>query len=203
MIKRLLLFSFLAISCLSAETKGKVLVFSGSTRENSANKKLALEAAHLAEQEGAMVKLVDLRDFPMPFYDQDLEESKGLPPNAKRLRDMMIGSTAMIIATPEYNGSVSGVLKNTIDWVTRNEQGQPSRDAFKGKKFAIMSASPGSSGGDRALKHLRAMIMDIGGTVVETEVSLPNSYTAFKEDGSLKDAQMQSKLKQEVQQLLH
>lgn len=200
MIKKLLLSSFLCTACLSAEVK--VLVFSGSTREDSANKKLVKEAAHIAKQMGAKVNIIDLKDFPIPFYDQDLEEKGGLPMHAKRLRKMMLESNAMIIATPEYNGSVSGILKNTLDWVSRDENGQPSRDAFKGKRIAIMSASPGKGGAERALTHLSTIVQNIGGTVVGIQLSVPDSFSAFAPDGSLKNPQLQEKLKQEIEQLL-
>jgi len=200
MIRKILLLSTLCTAFLSAEVR--VLVFSGSTREDSANKKLVKEAARLATQMGAKVAIIDLKDFPMPFYDRDIEEKNGQPTNASRLREMMIRSDAMIIATPEYNASVSGILKNTLDWVSRNEKGQPSRDAFKGKRIAIMSAAPGNGGAERALNHLRSIIEDIGGTVVGTQVSVPDSYNAFAPDGSLKNAQLQEKLKREIEELI-
>jgi chromate reductase len=200
MLKWLLFLSLVCTSLLSAETK--VLVFSGSLRQDSFNKKLAREAANMARQSGAAVMVIDLRDYPMPFYDEDLEAQRGMPENAKQLRKFMKESNAIIIASPEYNGSVSGVLKNAIDWASRNEQGQPSRDAFKDKQFAIISASPGGGGGSRGLKHLRSIIQNIGGEVVALEVSVPDAFDAFTPQGNLKSPQLRDQLKQEVQQLL-
>lgn len=200
MFKWLLLCSLVCIGTLSAEIK--VLVFSGSTREDSTNRKLAKEATDIAKDLGATVTVVDLREYPMPFYDGDIETRKGMPESAKRLRNLMKESNAIIIATPEYNGSVSAVLKNAIDWVSRNEQGHPSRDAFKNKRFAIMSASPGEGGGSKALNHLRLILQNIGGEVVDLQVSVPNAYNAFNMDGSLKNPQTKERLKQEIQQLL-
>lgn len=121
MKKRFLLFAcFAAAFPLFAEPN--ILVFAGSLRADSYNKKLAKDAAEAAGKMGAQVTLIDLKDFPMPFYDADLEASQGLPKNAKRLRDLMIASDAVIVSTPEYNHSIPAVLKNTIDWVSRSEK---------------------------------------------------------------------------------
>ena len=196
-MKKYLLIAFLstAISLL-AETK--VLVFAGSTREDSYNKKLALEAAQIAREIGAKVTVIDLKDFPMPFYDADLETKQGLPKNAKRFRDLMIASDAIVIASPEYNSSISAILKNALDWASRSEEGGSSRDAFKGKKFAIVSASPGKSGGARGLVHLRSIIEDIGGEVVQQQVTVPRSY----ESGALESASVKKELRNELQKMI-
>lgn len=130
---------------LSAEIK--VLAFTGSTRESSINKKLIHEVADLTRQFKAKVTVIELKDYPLPFYDADLESKEGMPLHAKQLRKLMMQSDLIFIASPEYNGSLSALLKNVIDWVSRGEEGGASRDAFKGKKFVIMSASPGGSGG--------------------------------------------------------
>ncbi|WP_079989477.1 NADPH-dependent FMN reductase [Candidatus Protochlamydia phocaeensis] len=199
MLKLLFSMALFATASLAAETN--VLVLSGSTREDSTNKKLANDAAEIGRQMGAKVKVIDLRDFPMPYYDADVEQ-RGMPENAKRFRTLLTDSQAIIIASPEYNSSVSGVLKNALDWASRNEKGEPSREAFQGKKFAIMSASPGAGGGVRGLGHLQSIIQNVGGEVVATQVSVPNSYTAFDEQGHLKDPALREKLKQEIRQLL-
>ncbi len=157
-----------------------VLVFAGSTREGSYNKQLSKEAAEIARRLGANVTWIDLKDYPMPFYDADLE-AKGMPKNAKKLRDLMVANDMIVIASPEYNASVPAVLKNAIDWASRKD-GEASRSAFKGKKFALLSASPGRSGGARGLVHLRAIIEDVGGEVVSEQVSVPAAHAAFTED---------------------
>ncbi len=178
-----------------------VLIFAGSSREGSYNKKLATEAAGIARQLGAKVTTIDLRDFSMPFYDADLE-SKGMPRNATRLRDLMIASDAVVIASPEYNGSLPAVLKNALDWASRSEDSGASRSAFKGKKFAIMSASPGRLGGARALGHLRALIEEIGGEVIAKQVAVPAAYEAFNEQGLLATKALKERLQEEMQALL-
>jgi NAD(P)H-dependent FMN reductase len=186
---------------ISAEIK--VLAFSGSTREDSMNQKLVSEAAKIACQMKLQVKVINLRDYPIPFYDQDLETRLGMPQNAKSLRQLMIQSDVILIASPEYNGSVSAVLKNALDWASRGENGGGSRDAFKGKKFVIMSASPGSSGGARGLVHLRAIIEDVGGTVVSNQIVVSQAYNAFDEQKQLKSEKIKKELEKAIQSAIN
>ncbi len=159
----------------------RILAFAGSTRADSYNQQLIQEVAGVAGKMGAKVTVVRLSDYPMPFYDADLEQKEGMPKNAKRLRQLMIDSDAIIIASPEYNHSISGVLKNALDWISRSEDGNGSYEASKGKVFALMSASPGKKGGQRALAHLNEIIGDLKGTVIEQKVSIPHAYKYFGE----------------------
>ncbi|HEX4838865.1 MAG TPA: NAD(P)H-dependent oxidoreductase [Rhabdochlamydiaceae bacterium] len=200
MFKKFLLVCLVFIVPLVAEVK--VLAFSGSTRKDSYNRKLILEAAEIARQKGAKVTVVDLSEYAMPFYNQDLEAKQGLPAHAKKLRDLMLQNDVMMIASPEYNASIPGLLKNTIDWTSHDEKGQFSSDPYKGKKIAIMSASPGQGGGARALAHLRAILEALGSTVVQTQVTVPEAYKAFDEKGKLVSAELNKKLQEEIQQLL-
>lgn len=189
-------FSVMITIPLFAEVK--VLAFAGSTRADSYNKKLVQDATAMARQMGAKVTVIQLNDYPMPFYDADLEKKKGMPKYAQRLRKLMVDSDAIIIASPEYNSSIPGVLKNALDWASRSEDDGSSREAFKGKKFAIMSASPGKSGGSRGLKHLRAIIEDVGGIVVQEQVTIPYAHEYFTEQ----ERPENPILKVEIQQLL-
>jgi NAD(P)H-dependent FMN reductase len=189
--------TLLAIS-LKAETK--VLAFAGSTRAGSYNQKLVLEAVEIARKMGAKVTVIDLKDFPMPLYDTAVEE-KGMPAQAKRLRDLMIQSDAIIIASPEHNASISATLKNALDWTSRNA-GSYSAEAYQGKKFAIMSASPGKGGGARGLVHLRAIIEAVGGDVIAKQVSVSSAHQAFDAKGKLESASLTKELQQEIQQLI-
>jgi NAD(P)H-dependent FMN reductase len=200
MIKTLVVGCLTLIAPLSAEMK--VLAFSGSTRADSYNKKLVREAADIAKQMGAKVTVIDLKDYVMPLYDGDLEAKSGMPANAKKLRKLMIGNDAIIISSPNYNGSISGTLKNVIDWMSRSEDGKPSRDAFKGKRFAIMSASPGSTGGARNLAHLDEIIGRIGGEVMPLQLSVPAAHNAFNAKGVLEDPALKQALKDEIAELL-
>ncbi len=200
MIKKCLLFVCLAlIMPLAAQVK--VLAFAGSTRKDSYNKKLVAQAAEMARQKGAKVTVIDLLDYPMPLYDGDLEAKQGLPTFAKKFRELMIQNDAIIIASPEYNGSISAVLKNALDWASRGEKGQYSPDAYQGKKFAIMSASPGKGGGIRGLVHLRAILEGLGANVMKDQVTVPEAFKAFDEKGKLSGEQ-NKKLQQEINQLL-
>lgn len=191
---------FLLIICLMIAlpvfAEIKVLAFAGSVRKDSYNKKLLGDAASIARQMGAKVTVIDLKDYPMPFYDADLEASQGLPKNADRLRELMINSDAIIIASPEYNASISAVLKNTLDWASRDKKGGYSPQAFKGKKFAIMSASPGPGGGHRGLTHLRTILEALGGTVVKPEVSISSAHEYFGVDKRPSNPALQEEIKQ-------
>ena len=138
--------------------KPKILAFAGSTRTDSFNKKLVKIAATGAMEGGADVTVIDLRDFAMPLYDGDLEQQQGLPSTARNLKDLMLSHQGFLISAPEYNSSISGVLKNTIDWVSRPSEGEEPLACFKGKVAGIMSTSPGGLGGLRGLVHVRAIL---------------------------------------------
>lgn len=195
-MKNLILTAAL-LAAAPAMAEVKVLAISGSTRADSYHTKLLTEAVSLAKENGAAVTSVNLKDYVMPFYDGDLEASQGMPENAKRLRQLMITSNVIIIASPEYNGSISGVLKNALDWASRSEDGKPSRDAFKGKKFIILSTSPGAGGGARGLEHLRAVIQNVGGDVT-TQVSVPEYFKAFNAQGKIENEATKKELKSAI-----
>lgn len=179
-----------------------VLALAGSTRDDSLNKKLIVEAADLASQMGANVIVIDLKDYPIPFCDSDLIDNEGVPANALELRKLMIQSQAILIASPEFNASIPAILKNFLDWVSVDEEGNASRAAYKEKKFGIMSASPGKEGGIKGLDHLRDIIEDVGGTVIPEQVAVPSAYNAFDEEGKLKDPQLISQLQELVQKTM-
>jgi NAD(P)H-dependent FMN reductase len=172
----------------------KILAFAGSTRKESFNKKLVRIAARSAEAAGASVTLLDLRDYPMPLYDGDLEAAEGLPEHARRLKQTMIEHDGFLISSPEYNSSITGVLKNSIDWVSRPAAGEPSLVAFKGKVAMLMSASPGALGGLRGLVHVRAILGNIGVLVLPEQVAISKANDAFGPDGALKDATQQANI---------
>jgi len=166
--------------------KPRILAFAGSTRSDSYNKKLVRAAAEGARNAGAEVTLADLRDFPMPLYDGDLE-AQGFPANARVFKKMLLEHAGLLIASPEYNSSVTGVLKNAIDWASRPEAGEKPLACFTGKAAAILSASPGALGGLRGLVHLRAILGNIGVLVLPDQVAVPKADSAFGPDGSLTD----------------
>ena len=119
----------------------KILAFAGSTRSNSFNKRLVRAAAVMAEEAGATVTIVDLRDYPLPLYDGDLEQAEGLPEHAATLYELFKSHDALLISSPEYNSSVSAVLKNTIDWVSRPRDGEQPLEAFSGKVAGLLCAN--------------------------------------------------------------
>lgn len=168
--------------------KPKLLAFAGSTRTGSFNKKLIRVAADAARSAGAEVTRIDLRDFPMPLYDGDLENEQGIPEHAVKLRELMIAHDGFLISTPEYNSSTPAVLKNAIDWASR--QGAPDEPVlvcFTGKVAGLMSASPGGLGGLRSLTHLRQLLSNIHVMVIPEQRALARAHEAFNDDGSLKD----------------
>ena len=167
----------------------KILAFAGSTGTSSFNKKLVAIAADGARSAGAQVTSIDLRDFPMPLYDADLETASGLPENARKFKNLLREHDGLLISSPEYNSSISAVLKNAIDWASRAESDdEPPLVAFKGKVAALMSASPGGLGGLRGLVHLRSILGNIGIIVLPDQVSISSAHEAFDESGKLKDA---------------
>lgn len=196
------LFLAFLLCALPLAAQEKILALSGSTRTDSYNKKLVQEAAEIARKKGAQVTLIDLRDYPMPFYDADLEKTEGMPPNAQKFRQMMIESNGLIISSPEYNHSMPAVLKNALDWASRDEKGSGSKEAFRGKKFALMSASPGKKGGAKGLTHLQDIIEDLGGILVPIQVSVGQAQHAFSSNGGLKDPALVKQLEEEISELL-
>lgn len=161
----------------------RILAFAGSTRLESFNKKLVAAAAKGAEDAGAQVTLIDLRDYSMPLFDQDLEAAEGLPENARALRELFLSHNALLIACPEYNGSLTGVLKNTIDWVSRRQEGEPPLACFKGKVALLLATSPGALGGIRALRHLQTILMGMQVIVLPEQKAIPKAAEVFGADG--------------------
>lgn len=174
----------------------KILALAGSTREGSFNKKLLAVAIVGAEEVGGEITKVELKDLALPLYDGDLEASSGLPAKAKELKRAMIESDALLIASPEYNSGVSGVLKNAIDWVSRPEPNEPNLVAFTGKVAAIMSASPGSLGGLRGLFALRQILSNIGVLVLPDQIAITKAAGAFDDSGSLKEPKQQARVRE-------
>ena len=178
----------------------KILAFAGALRTQSWNKKLIRIGAAMARDAGAEVHLIDLRDYPMPFYDGDLEAADGLPPKAHELKTMMLSSDAFLLSCPEYNSSISGVLKNTIDWISRPRPDEP--NAFKGRIAGLLAASPGNLGGVRGLLTVRQVLTTLGVLVVPTQFALSQAPNAFAEDGTLKDERHRDAVKAVVTELV-
>ena len=170
----------------------KILAFAGSTRTESYSKRLVKIAAAGARAAGAEVTLIDLRDFPLPIFDGDLETREGLPPNGRKLKDLFLAHQGLLISAAEYNSSITAVLKNTIDWVSRPVAGEPPLNCFDGKVACLMSASPGALGGLRGLVHVRAILGNIKVLVLPDQIAIPRAGEVFNPDGTLKDPKLQA-----------
>jgi NAD(P)H-dependent FMN reductase len=170
----------------------RILAFAGSTRRDSFNKRLVPIAAKGARDAGAEVTLIDLKDLPLPLFDQDHEAGQGMPDNGTKLRKLFIDHDGLLIASPEYNSSITGVLKNAIDWVSRPAPGEPPLVAFRGKVAVLMSASPGALGGLRGLVHVRTILGNLGVIVLPDQIAVAKASEAFQPDGSLIDPKQQA-----------
>ena len=173
----------------------KILAFAGSSRSDSFNKKLVKVAAEGARDAGAEVTFIDLRDYPMPIYDGDLETQEGLPENAKKLKKIFLEHHGLLVSSPEYNSSISALLKNAIDWVSRPVPGESPLACFDKKVVGLMAASPGALGGLRGLVTVRSIFGNIKCTVIPEQVAVAKANEAFAEDGTMKDEKQQSAIK--------
>jgi len=166
----------------------KILAFAGSARIESFNKKLVKIAAEGAKVAGAEVTYLDLLDYPMPLFNQDLEDPEKLPEPVVQFKALLKSHQGLLISCPEYNGSITPLLKNAIDWASRPGPGDaPALDCFKGKVAALFATSPGGLGGMRGLVHVRAILEGIGVLVITEQKAIPGAYQAFDEQGNLKD----------------
>ena len=172
-----------------ARHEPKILVLTGSARLDSLNRKLARQTVQALHTAGLEATLADLRDFPMPMYDGDLESGEGLPPAAKALKELARANDGFAIALPEYNGSFPALLKTALDWISRPEPGERPLEAFRGKVAAILSASPGPGGGSRGLHQLRELLGMMGVTVIPRELAIARAGAAFDGEGRLTRAE--------------
>lgn len=165
----------------------KLIFLAGSARKDSLNKKLAKAAADKAESMGAEVTYIDLADYPMPIFCEDIEAENGAPETTQKLKKLFSEHDGFLIASPEYNSSFSPLLKNTLDWLSRPaKDGEENVTVFKGKVSAIMAASPGEMGGLRGLPPLRLLLTNIamfGTHVIPSQFALGKAYEAFDENG--------------------
>jgi len=174
----------------------KILIVSGSARRESFNARLAKLAAEHARAKGGEVDYAtgeELRELPM--FDQDQEAREGMPPAAQALNQRFLAVRVLTFACPEYNSSVTPLLKNALDWVSRTEtDDEPSLAAYKGKVAGLLAASPGQLGGLRGLVHVRAILGNIGVLVVPTQLAIPHAGEAFDAEGRLRDARQAKSL---------
>lgn len=182
-----------------------LLAFAGSTRANSFNRRLIGVAADVAREQGAEVNHIELADFDLPLYNADLE-AQGTPRDVVRLKELFFEHPAWLIASPEYNGSYTGLLKNTIDWVSSPIKGDATWGSggkpFAGKVAGLLSASPGALGGLRSLGHLTPLLMNLKCWVAPQQFALAKAGEALDADGQLVDPKHQANVKAVVDQTL-
>ena len=183
----------------------KLLIFAGSTRLNSFNRKLAAVTAGLARASGAEVTHIELADFDIPMYNADLE-ARGTPPDVMKLKRLMFEHPAWIICSPEYNASYSALLKNTVDWASSPVKSDPAwTDEFKfsrGKVVGILSASPGALGGLRSQSHLAPLLLNVQCWVAPRNFALSHASEAFDAQGQLLDDAQRQKVQEVIDQVM-
>lgn len=181
----------------------KILVFAGSIRTHSHNARLAALASKELILAGADVTRISLLDYPMPLYNGDDEAQSGPPENAVKLKQLMSLHRGVFIASPEYNASVTPLLKNTLDWMSRvRERGEAPLAVYKNRVFAIGGASDGAYGAMRSLMTLRQVLeLGCGALVIPDQIAVMRASEAFDERDNLKDERAAALLKRVVQRL--
>jgi chromate reductase, NAD(P)H dehydrogenase (quinone) len=194
-------------------TPPAILIFAGSSRVNSFNRKLAKEAARLVREAGARPTYIELQDLNIPLYNADLE-ARGTPRDVIRLKELMHSHAGWIIASPEYNGSYTALLKNTIDWASspakpgtectamEAEEWKNGTKPFVGKVIGLLSASPGGLGGLRSLDHLAPLLRNLHCWLAPQQFALGKAGTAFNAQGQLKDVVSEAKVKAVVNEVI-
>jgi chromate reductase len=175
----------------------QILAMAGSLRAGSYNKKLAKLGAEALTRQGAEVELLDLREYTMPLYDGDLEDTQGLPPMAIAFKRKLSAAQGFWFASPEYNSSVPGVFKNAIDWASRGEE-----NVFEGKVAALCGASPGGYGSVRGHNHLRQIMATLGVWTLPDQLLIARAHEAFSPEGALINARSAEMLEALASELL-
>ena len=167
-------------------TQAKVLAFAGSNRQDSMNRKALAIAAAGARDAGAEVVVADLREFAMPIYDADWHQQHGLPEGMLALRRLMMAANGLLIASPEYNTSITPLLKNTIDWLSQSAEGASGNAPYTNKICGLMGASNGAFGTIRALPHVSYILSNLGVLVLPI-VAVPHAGDLMHADDTIKD----------------
>jgi chromate reductase, NAD(P)H dehydrogenase (quinone) len=185
-------------------TSTKILVFSGSTRSGSHNSRLAALMVKELTLIDAEVTHISLADYPMPIYNGDDEQQSGQPDNAKRLKRHFMANSGVFIASPEYNASITPLLKNTLDWVSRvRDEGEPPLAAYRKRVFALGGASPGTHGAMRSHLALRQVLeIGCGAMVLPEFITVRDAANAFDDKDNLKDERSAKQLKSIAQRLV-
>lgn len=186
---------------MSEQRKPRLLALAGSLRQDSLNRLLAANAAQMARDAGAEVVEVNLREYPLPVFDEDIEAA-GIPDQVRALKDLFATADGLLVASPEYNGSVTAALKNLIDWVSRPDEQFARAELFQGRRAALFATSPGGLGGMRGLNHLRDILQPLGTWITPTMLAVPGAMNAFDAEGKLVDETTAGQLRNLVAETL-
>lgn len=181
----------------------KILAVAGSLREHSYNKRVLQTAVEGAQLAGGEVTVIDLRDYPLPIYDADIQEKEGFPENAVELQRILLEHDGLLIASPEYNASLPAALKNMIDWTSRANGEIKLGQCYKGKVAAIMTASPGTFGGIRCLSHIRDILTILLVNTLPSEIAVGRAHEMFDGNNTeMTDAKMKGILHEQAKTLV-
>ncbi|MGP1347350.1 MAG: NADPH-dependent FMN reductase [Phycisphaerales bacterium] len=181
----------------------RILTFAGSGRKNSWNRALAEAAATMAEANGAKVTRLNLKELNLPIFDEDVEAEQGHSESVLKLKRLMKEHDGFLISCPEYNSSITPLLKNAIDWASRPRDDEKPLECFKGKAIGLLAASPGALGGLRGLVTVRSIFGNIGAFVCPTQFALASAHEAFNDDGTLKNDKQRAAVQGVVNELIN
>ena len=177
--------------------KPRIVVMAGSRRREALSRRVAAACVRALDAAGAEVERVELDDYPAPLYDGDLEAGSGLPEGIVRLQRVLYASDGLLVVNPEYNGSLTPLLKNTLDWCSRPNPADPERSGGKvyaGRAAAVVGSSPGALGGMRVLFHIRDVLGYLGMQVIPQQLAVGKAGEAVGDDDRLRDAAQQDML---------
>ena len=177
--------------------KPRIVVMAGSRRREALSRRVAAACVRALDAAGAEVERIELDDYPAPLYDGDLEAASGLPEAIVRLQRVLYASDGVLVVNPEYNGSLTPLLKNTLDWCSRPNPADPERSGGKvyaGRAAAVVGSSPGALGGMRVLFHIRDVLGYLGMQVIPQQLAVGKAGEAVGDDDRLRDAAQQEML---------
>ena len=163
-------------------TSPKILIFSGSIRTGSVNTRLAGTITKALAEKGAQANHITLADYQLPIYNGDLEEEKGVPENAKKLGTLIARHDGVVLVSPEYNGSIPPLLKNTLDWLSRD---LGDTKPYQAVTYALAACSPGKLGGIRVVNHIRDTLVSVGADIITPQLCVGPAGDAFNDDDEL------------------
>ncbi|KAF0808875.1 hypothetical protein A167_02342 [Alcanivorax sp. S71-1-4] len=172
----------------------RILAFAASTRSASFNRQLARVATECVRQAGGDITLIELKDYPMPLYEGDLEAAEGIPEHGKRLKALLAEHQGLLVVSPEYNGFITPLLKNTLDWLSRPDGDQDGLALFRDRLALVLSASPGALGGLRSLTLARQLLTNLGVMLMPDSLAVGRAHEAFNDNDTLKDDRQQARL---------